>query len=190
MITAGRDHTKVLHDLLQRSRTQVVTYPEVGLTRCQTQPPGYRYDRLTAPLGRGEEIWSRAQDAVRTWRAHHHAGITITPVDAPIEEGNTILASRSLGPFLIIAPCRIVYRSYTASRFGFAYGTLPGHPEQGEEAFHVVRHDDGTVEADVVAFSRPADLSTRLAGPLAREIQKTVTRRYLQGIQEYVRRSK
>jgi uncharacterized protein (UPF0548 family) len=190
VITIGRDHTKTLEDRLQRAGTELVTYSEVGFTRCQTQPPGYRHDRLTAPLGRGDEVWSRAPEAVRTWWAHHHAGITVTPGDTRIQEGNTILASRSLGPILLIAPCRIVYLSDTPNRFGFAYGTLPGHPEQGEEAFHVIRHDDGTVEAEIVAFSRPADLPTRLASPLAREIQKAVTRRYVQGIRDYVDRGK
>lgn len=190
MITVGRDHTEFLEDLLVRAGAEVVTYSEVGFTRCQIGPPGYRLDRLTAPLGRGEEVWSRAQEAVRTWRAHHHAGITISPSDAPIRDGATILATRSVGPILLIAPCRIVYRSDAPNRFGFAYGTLPGHPEQGEEAFHVVRHDDGRVEAEIVAFSRPAALPTRLASPLAREIQKVVTRRYVQGIRNHVDRSR
>jgi uncharacterized protein (UPF0548 family) len=104
-----------------------------------------------------------------------------------MEEDSTLLASRRLGPLLVVAPCRIVYTTATSSRFGFAYGTLPGHPERGEDAFHVVRHEDDTVTAEIVAFSRPADLPTRLAGPAARLIQKAVTRRYLRGIADYVR---
>jgi uncharacterized protein (UPF0548 family) len=36
--------------------------------------------------------------------------------------------------------------------------------------------------AQIVAFSRPADLPTRLAGPLARQIQKATTKRYIAGI--------
>jgi NAD(P)-dependent dehydrogenase (short-subunit alcohol dehydrogenase family) len=34
-----------------------------------------------------------------------------------------------------VAPCRVVYVTEEARRFSFAYGTLPGHPEQGEVAF-------------------------------------------------------
>jgi uncharacterized protein (UPF0548 family) len=41
------------------------------------------------------------------------------------------------------------------------------------EAFHVVLGDDGAVTAQITALSRPDDLPTRLAGPIAREIQKT-----------------
>lgn len=73
------------------------------------------------------------------------------------------------------------------SRFGFAYGTLPGHPETGEEAFHVVRETDGSVTAEIVAFSRPADLPTRAASPLARQIQRAATLAgNLEGIESYV----
>jgi uncharacterized protein (UPF0548 family) len=36
---------------------------------------------------------------------------------------------------------------------------LTGHPERGEEAFHVERSTDGEVTFGVVAFSRPADYS-------------------------------
>jgi len=117
---------------------------------------------LVATVGHGEADWGRAQEAIRRWRAHHGAGLTVTPETAPIEEGGTVVVSRNLGPVLLVAPCRIVYTTATATRFGFAYATLPGHPERGEEAFHVT-FDDDRVVAEIVAFSRPADLPTRLA---------------------------
>jgi uncharacterized protein (UPF0548 family) len=62
------------------------------------------------------------------------------------------MVSRRLGPFTMLAPCRIVYVTEQATRFGFGDGTLPGHPERGEEAFHVVRADDGVITAEIVAF--------------------------------------
>ena len=41
-------------------------------------------------------------------------------------------------PIVALAmPCRIVSVIDGQTRWGFAYGTLPGHPEQGEEAFIV-----------------------------------------------------
>jgi uncharacterized protein (UPF0548 family) len=55
---------------------------------------------------------------------------------------------------ILAIPCRIVYCSDEPNRFGFAYGTLLGHPERGEEAFHVVRGPDDSVTAHIVAFSR------------------------------------
>ena len=48
--------------------------------------------------------------------------------------------------------------------YGFAYGTLPAHPEQGEEAFHVARRS-GRLVFTVTAFSRPRHPAARLGGP-------------------------
>jgi uncharacterized protein (UPF0548 family) len=182
----GHDHA----DQLARARQQEVTYPEVGLTRSSTLPVGYTHDKVGLQIGQGDVDWERAKDAIRSWKAHAHAGIAITPSDARIQEGATILASRTFGPVTIVAPCRIVYVTEEATRFGFAYGTLPGHPERGEEAFHVILGDDGTVTAEIVAFSRPDDLATRLIGPIARMIQKAATRRYLAGVARHVTETK
>ena len=97
-----------------------------------------------------------------------------------------MIASRTVGPLVIAGPCRVVYGTDEPARFGFAYGTLPGHPEKGEEAFHVVRDGAGRVTAEIVAFSRPDDLFTRVAAPVARQIQKVATRKYLEGIRNHV----
>ena len=72
------------------------------------------------------------------------------------------------------------------SRAGFAYGTLPGHPEQGEEAFVVRLMDDGVVRFDVVAFSRPGSTLTRLAGPIGRVAQSVALRGYLRALYRFV----
>jgi uncharacterized protein (UPF0548 family) len=64
---------------------------------------------------------------------------------------------------------------------------VPGHPERGEEAFHVTRGPEGTVSFEVVAFSRPADLVTRLGGPLSKVAQAVATRHYLDGVKAHVR---
>jgi hypothetical protein len=37
-------------------------------------------------------------------------------------------------------------------RLGLAYGTLPGHPERGEESFVIELLDDGQVRVHIVAF--------------------------------------
>jgi uncharacterized protein (UPF0548 family) len=185
VIVESRDQQGFLADVLERARHEQVTYEEVGRSRSNGLPSGYRHDHLAVPVGHGEPDWGRAQEAIRRWRAHHGAGLTITPETVPIEVGGTVVVSRNLGPVLLVAPCRIVYTTATATRFGFAYGTLPGHPEQGEEAFHVT-FEDGRVVAEILAFSRPADLPTRLAGPLARQIQKAATKRYIDGFRSYV----
>ncbi|MGZ4748627.1 MAG: DUF1990 family protein, partial [Oryzihumus sp.] len=67
-------------------------------------------------------------------------------------------------------------------RVGFGYGTLPGHPESGEEAF-VVEQVGGTVRFTVTAFSRGARWYTRLAQPVTLFAQRLALRRYLRCLQ-------
>jgi uncharacterized protein (UPF0548 family) len=41
------------------------------------------------------------------------------------------------------------------------------------------------VRFEVVAFSRPHDLLTRIGGPIPRRIQARATERYLQGMRQH-----
>jgi uncharacterized protein (UPF0548 family) len=74
----------------------------------------------------------------------------------------------------------VVYVIDDADRRGFAYGTLPGHPESGEELF-AVRYAPSTdeVHAEVVAFSRHATWWSRLGSPVTSLAQRVITTRYL-----------
>jgi len=85
------------------------------------------------------------------------------------------------------APCGVVYVVEEADQFGFAYGTLPGHPEKGEVAFTVSRDGVGAVDFRVASFSRTVDPLARLGTPITRWIQKRVTRRYLTALPEAAR---
>ena len=59
------------------------------------------------------------------------------------------------------------------ARFGFAYGTLPGHVEMGEELF-LVEWDRVTdaVTYSILAFSRPRHPLARIGRPLVRRLQR------------------
>ncbi|HUB69339.1 MAG TPA: DUF1990 domain-containing protein [Acidimicrobiales bacterium] len=184
-ILAARPSEKYLDDLRGRLPDLRLTYEEVGATAGPVLPKGYRHDRVSTELGEGAEVWARAQEAVRTWQAHRRAGATISPAEALIAVGTEVVATVRLGLLFIVAPCRVVYVTAEPDRFGFAYGTLPGHPERGEEAFHVTRHGDGTVRFEIVAFSRPATAIARLGGPLSRLAQDRTTRLYLDGLRRY-----
>ncbi|GAA4470804.1 hypothetical protein GCM10023170_088220 [Phytohabitans houttuyneae] len=87
------------------------------------------------------------------------------------------------GPLRLMIPCRVVYVVDEADRRGFAYGTLPGHPEQGEEAFLMTRASTGEVNLHIRAFSRPATLLARGGGKFTRTIQEYATDRYVKAIQ-------
>ena len=77
----------------------------------------------------------------------------------------------------------IVYVIDEPARAGFAYGTLPGHLESGEERFTVQRGAEGTITFTVAAFSNPATLLARAGGPVTRWAQAAMTTRYLKSIE-------
>jgi uncharacterized protein (UPF0548 family) len=83
-----------------------------------------------------------------------------------------------LWPWPFRIPARVVYVVDEPTRRGFAYGTLPGHPERGEEAFIVERQADGSVWLVIRAFSRPAGLFVWIGAPIARLLQAVYTGRY------------
>jgi uncharacterized protein (UPF0548 family) len=175
-----------LADLVEQLDTAPLTYSEHGQTGSENLPAGYHYQQARAVIGRGNGAWDKAKDGLLTWQCHRRAGLTVYPSDAPLDPGTVVVAAAHLGPFYLLIPCRVIYRTDDPGRFGFAYGTLPGHPERGEEAFHVVRDEAGTVSFEVVAFSKPADLLTKLGGPVSRLAQAAATRRYLEGIKAHV----
>ncbi|MFW8745009.1 DUF1990 family protein, partial [Mesorhizobium japonicum] len=88
------------------------------------------------------------------------------------------VARMRLRPWPFRIPARVVYVVDEPDRRGFAYGTLPGHPERGEEAFVVERTADGSVWLVIRAFSRPANLFVWIAAPIARLLQAIYTGRY------------
>jgi uncharacterized protein (UPF0548 family) len=126
------------------------TYPEVGAT-AGTLPDGYHHVQESAIIGRGRGRFESAADKVMHWGMLRGAGVRVKPSTEVAEVGSTVVVG--LGP--IRAPARVVYVIDEENRRGFAYGTLAGHPESGEELFSV-RYDSSTdaVYAEVTAFSR------------------------------------
>ncbi|MEU6844025.1 DUF1990 domain-containing protein, partial [Streptomyces sp. NPDC046716] len=110
-----------------------LTYEEVGATLTAGElPSGYAHLDRRVRLGSGSDCFEWAGAAVLSWAAHRGAGFTVTP-DGPAREGTDVVVA---APLLRI-PCRVVRVVRSADRIGFAYGTLPGHLECGEEAFVV-----------------------------------------------------
>jgi uncharacterized protein (UPF0548 family) len=67
-------------------------------------------------------------------------------------------------------------------RAGFAYGTLPGHPESGEELFLLERDAERQLRFTISAYSRPASRLARAGGPVTRWVQDMVMERYLDAL--------
>jgi uncharacterized protein (UPF0548 family) len=87
------------------------------------------------------------------------------------------------GPLRLWVPCLIVWVVDEPDRYGFGFGTLPGHVETGEEAFLLSTDAAGDVWFDVRAFSRPAKWWVRIGAPVARMVQARVTDRYAAAMQ-------
>jgi uncharacterized protein (UPF0548 family) len=164
-----------------------LTYPQTGATLSDDPlPPGYRHIRRRQVVGRGREVFERAATGLLTWQVHRAAGITVVP-PARLRAGAALRVRLGWGAFSVGGPCLIVGVVDEPDRRGFAYGTLPGHVECGEEAFLVRIEPDGRVVAEVCAFSLAATPLARVAGRLGERVQDLVTARYLAGFARVAR---
>ncbi|MFE3541345.1 DUF1990 family protein [Nocardia sp. NPDC059177] len=156
-----------------------LTYPDVGATRA-TLPAGYHRFRHHRPIGHGRDLFERAATHILDFGMQKGVGIFRHADTATAVPDTDLTVFLGVGPLGITAPCRVVYVLDEPDRRGFAYGTLPGHPEIGEELF-AVEYDpaDDTVYGLVTAFSRPGAWYVRLGGPIVRLIQRWFADRYL-----------
>lgn len=164
---------------LQELADAALTYPEVGATRDDRLPGGYGHVFRDVPVGTGPEVFRRTADGLLRWDVHRAAGLKVTGTADLAVPGAVVLLQAGLR-----IPCRVVYTINEPNRQGFAYGTLPGHPEQGEEAFVVTITDGTDVHFRIRAFSRPATLPARLGGRLTRLIQQYATDRYVEAARD------
>jgi uncharacterized protein (UPF0548 family) len=173
-----------LREYLESRLDAPLSYPEVGAS-LGALPVGYRRDSYHVWLGESDAAYRRATQGLTEWQAHRAAGVRVYPPDATLATGTTVALALPLFGVHALAACRIVAVIREASRFGFAYGTVAGHPERGEEAFVVERTGDN-VRFRITSFSKPADPLARLGSPLARLVQRRVTRAYLVGLRVFV----
>jgi uncharacterized protein (UPF0548 family) len=147
------------------------SYAEAGMTRGGP-PRGFVTDHTRGRLGSGEDAWQRARAAIRTWRMFDLGWVELHEPSAPLETGTTVAVLVRIAGLWSLNAARIVYVIDEPQRFGFAYGTLPGHVESGEERFLVERASDGGVDYDILAYSRPNHWLARAGKPWVRVLQK------------------
>ncbi len=151
------------------------SYAAVGAT-ATTPPAGFVVDHTRLKLGEGEAVFHSAQAALRRWEQFRLSWVAAWPTDTPIRPGEVVAVMGWAVGFWWLNSCRIVYvvdEAGPIAKFGFAYGTLPGHIESGEERFLIEwsRADD-SVWFDILAFSRPNHFLIRRGYPLVRRAQK------------------
>jgi uncharacterized protein (UPF0548 family) len=157
-----------------------MTYPEVGATRDEgaALPAGYRHVRRRLRVGRDRSAFDALVAGMRTWGIHRGAGLGVRE-EGPPALGRDFASGLGVGPLRLWSPCRIVWLADEPDRYGYGFGTLPGHPERGEEAMLAELDADGDVWFTVRAFSRPVAWYARLGGPVANLAQDWVTDRYV-----------
>jgi len=167
---------------LEQLRAARLNYAEAGATRGEL-PAGYRHLRREVALGAGSADFEHASHVLLHWDMQRRSGLRVQPSSPTVEEDSVAVMRLGIGIAAIEAPVRVVYVIDEPRRRGFAYGTLQGHPERGEEAFVVEHRDDDTVAFTLTAFSRPARWMVRIAGPVVRGVQDRITDRYLRSLQ-------
>lgn len=152
-----------------------LTYTAVGAT-ATTPPAEFVVDHTRIKLGKGAAVFERAKTALLNWKQFDLGWVEAWSPQTPLEQDQVVAVMGRVFGLWWLNACRIVYvvdEREPAVRFGFAYGTLPGHFECGEERFLIEwDYSNDDVHYEIFAFSRPNHLLTKLGYPWARRIQK------------------
>ena len=175
MLSLRKPSAESIRPFLAAQANLPFSYAAVGAT-AETPPSGYAVDHTRIKLGEGEPVFHAAKAALQRWEQFNLGWVEAWSPDTPIKSGEAVaVMGRAIGLWWLNA-CRIVYvvdESGPISKCGFAYGTLPGHVESGEERFLIEwNRGDNSVWYDILAFSRPNHFLTRLGYPFVRRTQK------------------
>lgn len=138
-------------------------------------------------LGHGAETAARVGRALLDGQIHRRAGVEVSgPGGSPsfIPGAGAVLRFRW---FPVPAPVTVGRAEVSDAGVILTYVAAPGHPEEGEETFSVALDDSGAAVFSLRAHSRPARWYSRIGAPLSRAVQRWITRRYLQAVQECAR---
>jgi uncharacterized protein (UPF0548 family) len=152
-----------------------LSYTEVSATKTGP-PPIYTIDHNRIKLGDGPEVFERAVEAIKAWKQFDLGWVSLVPRGTRLEPGVIVAVLAQNFGFWSLNACRVVYLIDEERKFGFAYGTLKGHVEKGEERFTIEWQADDSVWYDILAFSKPNKLIVKLTKPLARKLQKRFAR--------------
>lgn len=172
-------------------------YPNMGLTRLVALTPaedipwpaGFSHVDKTTTVGSGADTFAALAEGIMTWEIQRRAGLSVK-APARAVPGARVVSGFGVGQLRLPVPCEVVWTlesqqletpgGASVTVAGFGYGTLPGHPALGEEAFLAVMTADGRVDFRLLAFSKPAGLIYTLGSPVTKLTQAGVTRSYQQ----------
>lgn len=178
MFSAKEPSRDELERFLSHQRRLPLSYGEAGATLGEA-PAGYTVDHHRVRLGAGAEDFRRAVEALRAWRMFETGWTAVYPQGALVREGGVVcVVARHFGLYSV-NPARIIRvldEDVHYRRYGFVYGTLPGHSERGEERFSVEHLPDGSVWYDLYSFARGGGALVRLGYPVRRLVQRRFAR--------------
>jgi len=176
-----RPSPSALEALLARLADVPVTYGEIGLSDAPTPPKGFIREHHTAEL---DIPFAAARDALARFATHRLSYLFVFPEGARAALGENVAVCARIGPLWTTNPCRIVSVDESPTRFRYAYGTLPGHSESGEESFTVQKIDERRTRAETIAVARPIDPLARLGKPIAHVVQRRIKIDYMRAMRE------
>lgn len=187
MFSFRKPKDREIRDYLSQRAAASFSYDCAGCTRNEMiSRPGWNIDHERVLLGRGEEVFRRASVAIEQWQMFPQQIAKLCWPEMP-REGLVVGVLYWAAPvrMWILFPARVVYLirdtiqrdGRPIERFGFAYGTLPDHPERGEERFLVEwDQSDDSIWYDLYVFSQPAHWLARLGYPYTRWEQASFRR--------------
>lgn len=121
--------TQLDPDVETQLRAADLTYDHVGRT-SGVLPDGYGHLNRRMIIGLGMARFADASRALFGWQMHLRSGVRVATSSPSVKDDAVVMLGIGGGPFRLNAPCRVVYIIDEPNRQGFAYGTLPGHPDQ------------------------------------------------------------
>lgn len=172
-----------------RAAAGELNYEGIGSTEHGPPPAGVECLVTQAYVGEGIATFRRVVQGMLTWQLQKRAGLRVRTDSAVVVPGARVVSGFGVGPFRINAPCEVVWVRRPVpgdgpQSAGFGYGTLPGHPVRGEEAFEVAIDERGMVTIQITAFGVPSNWFFAAGSAVTQRARGLVTSRYIRSAQE------
>lgn len=175
MFTLFEPSETQIENFLAAQKDLPFSYEEVGASKNKI-PSGYPINHRRIQIGSGADAFARARIAIKNWTMYRLEWTRLFPADTPVAVGAVVCVVVNHRLCWSLNPCRIIYVSEETGgeveRYGFAFGTLPGHSEEGEERFTVEwNRADDSVWYELLAFARPHHILARIGFPFVNLFQ-------------------
>lgn len=188
MFLTHRPSPLEIDEFINQSRHLPLSYEQVGIAKLS--PPGFSIDEASGVLGQSSETFERAKLALTEWQHFELGWVELFPRGAAIEPGTVVAVLVHHLGFWSINGCRVVYEigdMKMGTNFGFAYGALTNHAENGEETFEVLLEPETeTVVYRIRAVSKPRAALARIGYPITRVFQERFRRDSIRALQRAI----